>query len=412
MTDRKTLKTTSCIAGGGPAGVMLGYLLARQGVDVVVLEKHADFFRDFRGDTIHPSTLQAMDEMGLLDGYLEKPFQKTEQLSVVIEGQEIPIADFRHLPVAAPYIAMMPQWEFLNHLAEQGRALPGFTLLMSTRAERFVETDGRVTALEASGPDGPLTIEADLIVGADGRDSVLRDQSGLSVKDIGAPVDVYWFRLSRQKGGTESLGRVSADGMLVMINRGDYWQCALPFLKGADAQIRSQGLPAFRERITRLAPSLSDVVGELTSWDDVKLLTVQVNRMETWWKPGLLFIGDAAHAMSPVGGVGVNLAVQDAIAAARILGGPLREGRLSDKDLAAVQKRREWPARVTQAAQVMAHRRVLVPALSHHSKLGVPFMLRLFQWLPLLRRLPARAVGMGVRPEHWDTRLDRLADAA
>ena len=412
MTDRKTLKTTCCIAGGGPAGVMLGYLLARQGVDVVVLEKHADFFRDFRGDTIHPSTLQAMDEMGLLDGYLEKPFQKTEQLSVVIEGEEVPIADFRHLPVAAPYIAMMPQWEFLNHLAEQGRALPGFTLLMSTRAERFIETDGRVTALEASGADGPLAIEADLIVGADGRDSVLRDQSGLSVKDIGAPVDVYWFRLSRQKGGTESLGRVSADGMLVMINRGDYWQCALPFLKGADAQIRSQGLPAFRDRVARLAPSLSDVVGELTSWDDVKLLTVQVNRMETWWKPGLLFLGDAAHAMSPVGGVGVNLAVQDAIAAARILGEPLREDRLSDTDLAAVQKRREWPARVTQAAQVMAHRRVLVPALSHHAKVGVPFALRLFQWLPLLRRLPARAVGMGVRPEHWNTRLDQFEDAA
>lgn len=412
MTDRKILKTQCCIAGGGPAGVMLGYLLARQGVQVVVLEKHADFFRDFRGDTVHPSTLQAMSEMNLLESYLEKPFQKTDRLSVVIDEKEIPIADFRHLPVVAPYIAMMPQWEFLNHLAEQGRALPGFTLLMSTRAERVAETNGRVTALEAEGPDGPLTIEADLVVGADGRDSVLRDQSSLPIKDIGAPVDVYWFRLPRQSGGTESLGRINSDGMLVMINRGDYWQCALPFPKGADAHIRAEGLQAFRDRIARLAPILADAVDELSSWDDVKLLTVQVNRLETWWKPGLLFIGDAAHAMSPVGGVGVNLAVQDAIAAARILGAALREGRLSDQDLAAVQKRREWPARTTQAAQVMAHRKVLVPALSHDSKVHVPFALHLFQWVPPLRRLPARAVGMGVRPEHWDTRLDRLADAA
>ena len=405
----KELKTQCCIAGGGPAGVMLGYLLARQGVDVIVLEKHEDFFRDFRGDTVHPSTLQAMDEMGLLEGYLKKPFQKTETIGVHIDGKDIPVADFRYLPVAAPYIAMMPQWEFLNHLAEHGREIDSFHLMMSAKAERYTEENGRVTGVEVTTPDGPVHIRADLVVGADGRDSTLREQSGLAVKDIGAPIDVFWFRVPRDSGNaTESLGRVSADGMLVMINRGDYWQCALPFPKGADETIRAQGLDALRARLVRMAPMLENGVGELKSWDDLKLLTVQVNRLETWWKPGLVFIGDAAHAMSPVGGVGVNLAVQDAIAAARILGAPLREGRVDDADLAAVQMRREAPAEKTQAMQVMVHKTVLIPALTTTRKIHVPVPLHLLKWIPLLRRIPARLVGMGLRPEHWDTSLDRL----
>ena len=405
----RELTTQCCIAGGGPAGVMLGYLLARQGVDVIVLEKHEDFFRDFRGDTVHPSTLQAFEEMGLLEGYLKRPFQKTETLSVVIEGEPVMMADFRRLPVAAPYIAMMPQWDFLDHLADEGREMETFHLLMSTKVERYTEEGGRVTGVEAVAPDGPLTIRAGLTVAADGRGSVLRAQGGLPVKDIGAPIDVFWFRLSRKAGDAmESLGRVSADGMLVMINRGDYWQCALPFPKGADQQIRAEGLPALRERIVRMAPVLSGAVDELQSWDDLKLLTVQVNRLRKWWKPGLLFIGDAAHAMSPVGGVGVNLAVQDAIAAARILGEPLREGTLSADDLAAVQARREWPTKMTQSAQVFAHNMVLIPALTAKDKIRMPIILRLFKWIPWLRRLPARAVGMGLRPEHWDSHLDRV----
>ncbi|MDX1293748.1 MAG: FAD-dependent oxidoreductase [Hyphomonas sp.] len=404
----RELSTTCCIAGGGPAGMMLGYLLARQGVDVTVLEKHEDFFRDFRGDTVHPSTLQAFDEMGLLEGYLQRPFQKTETLTVQVEGQSVTLADFRHLPGPAPYVAMMPQWEFLDHLADKGREMDNFHLVMSARAERYTEDQGRVTGLEVATADGPLHVRADLVVGADGRGSVLRAQSGLPLKELGAPIDVFWFRLSRHAGGaSESFGRVSADGMLVMINRGDYWQCALPFPKGADAAIREQGLPALRQRIARMAPELAGHVDELASWDDLKLLTVQVNRLDLWWRTGLLFIGDAAHAMSPVGGVGVNLAVQDAIAAARLLGAPLREGRLTDADLAAVQARREWPAKATQSAQVFAHKMVLVPALTAKRRIRMPFLLRLFQWFPILRRLPARAVGMGVRPEHWDTRLDR-----
>ncbi|KCZ65951.1 hypothetical protein L53_01170 [Hyphomonas sp. L-53-1-40] len=388
--------------------MMLGYLLARQGVDVMVLEKHEDFFRDFRGDTVHPSTLQAFDEMGLLEGYLKRPFQKTDRLAVEIEGETVPLADFRHLPVAAPFIAMMPQWEFLDHLANAGREMDEFHLMMSAKAERYTEEAGRVTGLDVSTPDGPVRIKADLVVGADGRGSALRAQSGLLVKDLGAPIDVFWFRLPRSSGeAAESLGRVSADGMMVMINRGDYWQCALPFPKGADDEIRAQGLPALRERIKRMAPELASTVDALASWDDLKLLTVQVNRLDLWWRTGLLFIGDAAHAMSPVGGVGVNLAVQDAIAAARILGRSLREGALTDGDLASVQKRREWPTKVTQSAQVFAHDFVLVPAITAKRKIRMPLFLRLFKWVPLLRRLPARAVGMGVRPEHWDTQLDR-----
>lgn len=404
-----TLTTDCCIAGGGPAGLMLGHLLARQGVDVVILEKHADFFRDFRGDTVHPSSLQAFHEMGLLEGYLQRPYQKTETLSVVVEGEAFPVADFRYLPVAAPFVAMMPQWDFLDHLADEGRKLPGFQLILSAEAKMYTQEAGRVTGILADTAGGPLTIQARLTVAADGRDSALRTQSGLPVKDMGAPIDVYWFRLPRSAAlEAESLGRVSSDGLLVMINRGDYWQCALPFPKGADDMIRAAGLPAFRARIARMTPGIDEGVEALKSWEDVKLLSVQVNCMERWWKEGLLFIGDAAHAMSPVGGVGINLAVQDAIAAARILGGPLREGTLTADHLAAVQKRREWPSRMTQSAQVFAHNRVLIPALTTQAKIRPPAILRLFKALPFLRRLSARAVGLGLRPEHWDSSLDRM----
>jgi 2-polyprenyl-6-methoxyphenol hydroxylase-like FAD-dependent oxidoreductase len=402
------MTTDCCIAGGGPAGMVLGYLLARQGVDVIVLEKHADFLRDFRGDTVHPSTLQAFHEMGLLERLLERPHQRTETVSVIIDGRPFTVADFRHLPVVAPYIAMMPQWDFLDELAEAGRSHAGFRLLMSAEAVGCLQENGVVTGLEARTPDGTLNIRAKLTIAADGRSSRLREQSGLPLKELGAPIDVLWFRLSRTSAGTaESFGRISADGMLVLINRGDYWQCALPFPKGSHEALQAAGFPAFRERIARIAPELAEHVAELESWDDVKLLSVQVNRLERWWREGLLCIGDAAHAMSPVGGIGINLAVQDAIAAARVLGAPLRNDTLTTDHLAAVQRRRERPARITQAAQVFAHERVLVPVLSATAPIRPPLPLRLLQWLPMLQRLPARAIGMGLRPEHWDTALDR-----
>jgi 2-polyprenyl-6-methoxyphenol hydroxylase-like FAD-dependent oxidoreductase len=397
-----TLKCQVCIAGGGPAGLMLGYLLARQGADVIVLEKHADFLRDFRGDTIHPATLEIFHELGLADGLLALPHQKTERITMTMSGETIPIADFTHLPVHHPFVAMMPQWDLLDFLADEARKFPNFRLFLSTEAERLIETGTRISGLVAEGPDGPVEIQADLVVAADGRGSRLRDVSGLAVEDIGAPVDVFWMRLDRAPDASnESLGRVSEDGMLVLINRGDYWQGALPLPKGSADTIRAQGLPALRDRLKRMAPFLGEAPDALTDWDQIKLLTVQVNHMPKWWRPGFLCIGDAAHAMSPVGGVGINLAVQDAVAAARILAPLIGNGPVPDDALADVQKRRYWPARMVQRAQVLAHRIVLVPAITAKGPLKVPLAMRLFQWFPWLRRLPARAIGLGLRPEHW-----------
>lgn len=396
------LTSQCCIAGGGPAGLMMGYLLARAGVDVIVLEKHADFLRDFRGDTVHPSTLQLFKELGLDDGLLTRPYQKTEQLTVSISGTAYKVADFSRLPLEHGFIAMMPQWDLLDFVADTARKLPNFRLLMSTRADALIEEDGKVVGLRAEGADGPIEIRSVLTVAADGRASRLRDQSGLAVEDIGAPIDVFWMRLPRAADtARDSMALADADGFLVLINRGDYWQCALPFPKGGADAIRAEGLDAFRERIGRLAPHLVPVTGEIKSRDDVKLLTVQVNRLTTWWRTGLLCIGDAAHAMSPVGGVGINLAVQDAVAAARMLAPDLRNGRAPDAMLAAVQKRRDWPARMTQKAQIAAHDRVLVPVISDGAPPKAPLILKLIDRVPVLQGLAARAVGMGLRPEHW-----------
>jgi 2-polyprenyl-6-methoxyphenol hydroxylase-like FAD-dependent oxidoreductase len=397
-------KTQCCIVGGGPAGMMLGFLLARAGVKVVVLEKHGDFLRDFRGDTVHPSTLTVMHELGLLDEFLKLPHHKISRFAGYFGEEKIEIADLTHLKAPAPYIAMMPQWDFLDFLAGHGKAYPGFTLLMHAEAQSLIEESGKVAGVRATVDGRPEEIRADLVVGADGRHSTVREATGLKVLDIGAPIDVLWFRLSRKPGDpSEVMGRFDVGSFLVMLDRGDYWQCAYVIPKGGADRVRAAGIAAVRATIGRLVPALADRLGELGSMDDLKLLTVGVDRLETWWRPGVLCIGDAAHTMSPVGGVGINIAIQDAVAAANILATPLREGRATDADLAAVQKRRLFPARATQAAQVVVQDRIIAPTLASGGTLKVPFIVRLMQWLPFLRRVPARVIAMGVRPEHVQT---------
>jgi 2-polyprenyl-6-methoxyphenol hydroxylase-like FAD-dependent oxidoreductase len=399
------IRTQCCIVGGGPAGMMLGFLLARSGVKVVVLEKHGDFLRDFRGDTVHPSTLTVMHELGLLEEFLQLPHHKISRFAGYFGDERIEIADLTHLPVPAPYIAMMPQWDFLDFLARHGKAFAGFTLRMHAEAHGVVEEGGKVVGVRATVDGRPEEIRADLVVGADGRHSTVREATGLKVLDLGAPIDVLWFRLSRQPGDPgEVMGRFGVGNFLVMLDRGDYWQCAYVIPKGGAEKVRAAGLSAVRATIGRLVPAFAGRLGELGSMDDLKLLTVGVDRLETWWKPGVLCIGDAAHTMSPVGGVGINIAVQDAIAAANILTAPLREGRLADADLAAVQARRLFPARATQAAQVFVQNRIIAPTLTSGGALRVPFVLQLMQWLPFLRRVPARVIAMGVRPEHVRTK--------
>jgi len=400
----KTIKTTCCITGGGPAGMMLGFLLARAGISVAVLEKHADFLRDFRGDTIHPSTLELMHELGLLDEFLKLPHSRVDHLSGLIGETSVTIADFSHLPTHCKFVALMPQWDFLDFLAEHGRKYPGFDLHMRTQATALIEEGGRIAGVRATSPDGDLEIRADLTVGCDGRHSTLRACAGFQVEDIGAPMDVLWFRISRREGDTaETFGHIEAAAMMVMLNRTDYWQCAYVIPKGGIDQVKAKGLPAFRESVAFMSPFLRDRLDEIKSWDDVKLLTVAVDRLPRWHKPGLLCIGDAAHAMSPIGGVGVNLAIQDAVAAANILYGPLKAGKVSEADLAAVQKRRTMPMRLIQWIQVKIQNNLLSRVLASRERPTPPFAVKLLDWFPVLRRFPARLVGLGVRPEHVHT---------
>ncbi len=395
------IRTTCCVAGGGPAGMMLGFLLARAGVDVVVLEKHADFLRDFRGDTIHPSTLEIMHELGLLDEFLKLPHRRVERLGGIVGDTPVQIADFTHLPTRCKFIALMPQWDFLDFLADHGRAYPHYHLRMRAEVTGLIEEGGRVVGVRATTPDGELTVRAALVVGADGRTSVVRERAGLTVEDLGAPMDVLWMRLSRRESdGGEALGRIAAGKMMVMLDRGDYWQCAYVIPKGAAEEIRAKGIEAFREAVVSVAPQMHDRVQELRSFDDVKLLTVKVDRLAQWHRPGLLCIGDAAHAMSPVGGVGVNLAVQDAVAAANRLAAPLAAGTVSDADLAAVQRRRMFPTRMTQRIQVFMQNNVLSAVLAGRTTPVPPWPVRLVSRCPMLQRIPARLVGLGVRPEH------------
>lgn len=398
----ESVRTGCCIAGGGPAGMMLGFLLARAGVDVVVLEKHADFLRDFRGDTIHPSTLDVMHELGLLEEFLRRPHQEMSRLDGQVGDTRLTIADFSHLPTRCKFLTFMPQWDFLNFLAEQGKRYPTFHLRMEAAVTDLIKEDGRVTGVEARTPRGVLRIEADLVVGADGRSSTVRELAGLEILNLGAPMDALWMQISKNQGDPgQTFGRIAAGQILVLIDRGDYWQCAYVIPKGKFEEIRRRGLPGLRETIATLAPFLRERVGELIDWSEVKLLTVKVDRLLQWYRPGLLCIGDAAHAMSPIGGVGINLAVQDAVAAANILASPLWHHAVTPKHLRAVQRRRELPTRVTQAVQVFIQNRVIRNVLaSSQPQIALPFPLRLLRRWRWLQRIPAYLVGIGVRPEH------------
>jgi 2-polyprenyl-6-methoxyphenol hydroxylase-like FAD-dependent oxidoreductase len=365
-----------------------------------VLEKHADFLRDFRGDTIHPSTLEVMHELGLLEALLRLPHQEVPQFVAKFGDREIVVADLSHLPTRCRFIAMMPQWDFLAFLAKEAARSPHFDLRMNAEVISLIERDGRIAGVRVK----DFEVEADLVVGADGRHSSVRAQAGLQVEEFGAPMDVLWFRLSRRAGDPDAtMALFDAGRILVLIYRGDYWQCGYVIAKGAAEEVRRNGPPALRAGIAKLLPFLADRVAELTDWERIKLLTVRVDRLRQWYRPGLLCIGDAAHAMSPVAGVGINLAIQDAVAAANMLAPPLRAGRLSTSHLRQVQKRREWPVRVTQRLQLMMQQRVIARVLGSGERLEPPLFLRLLARYPWLRRIPARLIGLGIRPEHVKT---------
>ncbi|QAU39384.1 FAD-dependent oxidoreductase [Bradyrhizobium guangdongense] len=401
-TPRHSVRTRCCIVGGGPAGMMLGYLLGRAGIDVVVLEKHADFFRDFRGDTVHPSTLQVMDELGLIDGFLRLPHQRLQTLDGLIGGSKVRIADLRRLHTKYPFIAFMPQWDFLNFLREAGKRFTSLKVLMNTEAVDLILHGEVIAGVRATTPDGIVDIEADLTIACDGRHSTVRERAGLSVEEIGAPMDVLWFRVGRTPDQSENLfARVETGKMMVTFDRGDYWQCAYVIAKGQYDAVKARGLPALLDDVVRMAPILKQGIAEVKSFDDVKLLTVAINRLKRWTRPGLLLIGDAAHAMSPVGGVGVNLAVQDAVATANLLADKLSRGCPTEDELDAVRRRRAFPVKMTQAMQVVVQNNIISGALKGGDRpLKVPLIVRLITALPWLQRIPARFIAIGVRPEH------------
>src|SRR6476660_1416515 len=382
--------------------MMLGFLLARMGVDVVVLEKHADFLRDFRGDSIHPSTLEVMYELRIVDDFLRRPHQEVRQLKGQIGNETIAVADFTHLPTHCKFLGLMPQWDFLDFIVEQARRYPSFNLKMQAEVTDLLEEGGRVVGVRAQSPEGMLEVRADLTIGADGRRSVVRERAGLSVLNLGAPMDVLWMRVSRQPTDPgQAFGRFDRGRILVFLNREEYWQTAYVIPKGKSDELRQQGLPAFRQELARLAPFLADRVDELSDWNDIKLLTVAVDRLRRWFRPGLLCIGDAAHAMSPIGGVGINLAVQDAVAAANILAENLRRKTITTRILEEVQQRREFPTRFTQRMQIVLQNNIISPALEGRRP-KAPFFMKMVQW-PLLRRIPGRLLALGIRPEHVRT---------
>jgi 2-polyprenyl-6-methoxyphenol hydroxylase-like FAD-dependent oxidoreductase len=398
------LQTRCVIAGGGPAGIMAGYLLARAGVPVIVLEKHADFFRDFRGDTIHPSTLELMYELGLLEEFLKQPHQEVRELRAVVNDETVPIADFTKLPTRCKFIAFMPQWDFLNFLSTHAKQFPSFQLLMEHEVVDLTFDQQRVTGVRAKTPRGEREIRADLIIGADGRHSIVQARAGLQQQDFGVPIDALWMRISKKQGDPkQSFGFFQQGKLLVLLDRGDYWQCGFVIPKGGFNEIKARGLQQFQNDIVSFAGFLRDRVAELDDWSKIKLLTVQINRLRDWCRDGLLCIGDSAHAMSPAGGVGINLAIQDAVATANLLAEKLRTGPVSVDDLRKVQARREWPTRLIQGMQVFIHRRVVTGRTSDR-KQSLPFIFRLLKWFPVLRQLPARFIGIGPRPEHYCSR--------
>ncbi len=406
--DKPTLgerwNTRCCIAGGGPAGMMLGFLLARMGVETIVLEKHADFLRDFRGDTIHPATLDLMHELGLIDEFLKRPHQELVELAAQVGSDSVTIADFRHLRTYCKFLVLMPQWEFLDFLKQHAERYPGFRLVMQAEATELIEADGVVTGLRVRTQQGPVEVHASLIVAADGRRSVIRQRANLAVENLGAPMDVMWMRLSRRSDDAgQTFGHADRGRILVLLNRETYWQAAFVIPKGDAERIRARGLDAFREEIAQLEPSLRDRVGELRDWSDVSLLTVTVDRLQRWSRPGLLCIGDAAHAMSPIGGVGINLAIQDAVASANILGQVLLRRAPSAAELNEVQRRRSFPTWATQRLQVAIQERVIGRVLKSSKPLSLPWPFRLLRAWPILRRIPARVLGVGFRPEHVRT---------
>jgi len=396
----KVIETTCCVVGGGPAGVMLGYLLARAGVEVTVLEKHKDFFRDFRGDTVHPSTLEVMYELGILNDFLKVPHQKLTSTGGVYGDYAFKAADFTSLPTHCKFVALMPQWDLLDFLSGKAKEFPGFHLGMENEAVDLINEGGRIRGVVSKTPDGAVEIRADLVVGCDGRHSVTRQAAHFEVLEQGVPIDVLWFRMSRSGNDAENLfGNINYGGALILIPRGDYFQGAMVIRKGSLENLQNEGIEAFRERVLQIAPFLGDRVGELREWDQIKLLSVQINRLREWHRPGLLCIGDAAHSMSPVGGVGINLAIQDAVATANLLAAPLRERRVGEAMLARIQMRREFPTRVTQFLQVNAHK-ALQNVFDHPGRITAPWQLKAVLSIPGIQKVTARVIGVGILPEH------------
>ena len=394
-------QTQLCVVGGGPAGMVAALLFARAGVRVTVLEKHRDFLRDFRGDTVHPSTLRIFSEMGLLDRLLERPHDKVRDLAVFVGDERYEVADFSGMDPRWGFIAMMPQWDFLDFVADEARAWPNFSLLMGAEATGLLTDGEKVIGVRYRKEGEERELRADLVIAADGRSSLMRDLSDLPLRNLGAPMDVYWFRLPKERGPeNESTGSFTGGRIMALIDRGDYWQCAYVFAKGQAEEIRARGLEAFRADVARVAARLHPPVEAITTWEDVKLLTVALDRLERWHRPGLLVIGDAAHAMSPIGGVGINVAIQDAVAAANILAGPMAEGRDVDPLLHKVRKRRMPAVKAIQGFQNAVQKRIISRLLAATGPVRAAWPLRMLGKYPFLRRIPAAMLGFGFRPEH------------